>query len=108
MDALINYCEDSILSNFDITEDSVAVLWNCATELRAETLAQQCKKFFVQNFVACSKSSNFGKLEKSLLKAALNSGEIEEDEDVVFSVVKKWGEEALKVRFFNLLTHGDR
>jgi len=81
-------CETFLIENVD--SESVCEVWNEAVQLQAENLMENCKTYFINYFSDCTKSSGFLRLEKSLLKLALNTGEISEDWDEVFEPVMAW------------------
>jgi len=89
IETLLYQCEQFI-SDIAIDYDTVCMLWNCTLQLGTETLQENCKSFFMKNFMECSNSSGFLELEKDLLKGALNGGEIDEDDAQMFEAVKKW------------------
>jgi len=89
IDEMTCACEEYIVTrNLDV--ESVCHLWNCAREINAKNLLEDCANFFVTHFLQCSRSPGFLDLERDLLKSALNAGQIDEDEDKMFNVIQLW------------------
>jgi len=89
-DSLAYLCENFIMKS-TVNVQSVCHLWNCAKQLEAENLQESCQKYFIEHFMEVCQTSGFLDLEKDLLKSALNNGEIDENEEAMFHMVKNWG-----------------
>lgn len=75
-----------------ISAETVCETWMLAVAEDLKKTAEDCLKFFLRNFGHVVATSSFLSLSRSLLRAALASGEICDSADVILSGVLRWGQ----------------
>jgi len=91
LEGIRTVCETFFIRAVDI--DSVFEIWNISINSGSilTELYNYCLRFFTENFYQCSASPAFLKMDRRLLKQALDFGNIDFSAENLMDVIIRWG-----------------